>query len=70
MNSGIVGNVGETTIRYVSAEMAESGVQSRQKKRIAKPPSHIKIGATLTSEKKMQKITIHIKNIDSCKGSK
>ena len=50
--------------------MAESGVQSRQKKRIAKPPSPIKIGAPLISEKKMKKITIHIKNIDSCKGSK
>ena len=69
VNKGIVGNVGETTIRYVSAGIADRGIQLRQKKRTANPPSPMKIGAPLYSENKIAIITTHIKMDDSCNGS-
>ena len=53
VNKGIVGNVGETTIRYVSAGIADRGIQLRQKKRTANPPSPMKIGAPLYNENKI-----------------
>ena len=61
VNNGIVGNVGETTILYASAEIADKGVQSRQNKKTANPPNPIKIGAPLKSDNVKIKITIHIK---------
>ena len=45
VNNGIVGNVGETTILYASAGMADMGVESAQKNRIAAPPRPTKMGA-------------------------
>ena len=47
---GIVGSVGETTIRYISAGIADIGIKSPQKKRIATPPNPTKIGAPYKTE--------------------
>ena len=45
VNNGIVGNVGDTTIRYISVGIAAIGTLSNQKKSNAKPPSPTNIGA-------------------------
>ena len=41
---GIVGKVGESTIRQVSADIADNGVQSNQNSKAAIPPRPKKIG--------------------------
>ena len=56
-------------MRYVSADIADKGVKSRQKKRIAKPPKPIKMGAPEYNDKIIIEIKIHIKKIDSWIGS-
>ena len=57
---GIVGSVGETTIRYISAGIAEVGIKSLQKKRTAAPPNPTKIGAPYRTETLKIPRPIHI----------
>ena len=53
VNKGIVGRVGETTIRYISAGIAETVVKSFQKKSMATPPKPTKMGAPNITDRNM-----------------
>ena len=62
---GIVGRVGETTIRQVSADIADKGVQSNQNSKAAIPPRPKKIGRPQNNEKMIEKKLNHKVTDDS-----
>ena len=59
VKSGMVGNVGDTTILYVSVGIAEIGVNSDQNSKTAMPPNPTNIGAPKINDTKIIKDPIH-----------
>ena len=51
VNKGIVGKVGDTTIRYISAGIADTVVKSFQKKSMATPPNPTNMGAPYITDR-------------------